>query len=90
MMGNKQKNQVSSEKSRIKEKELEKELKACMHCKFFWGNSHRCAMKKCYKDDKESKIKENESKMPDKCSDCPYGNPNGYCFPCMKDLLGSR
>ena len=25
--------------------------------------------------------------LPDKCKGCPYYRGNGYCFPCMKDLM---
>ena len=65
-------------------KQLETDLRACMKCKFFWGNANRCIHSTCVKEETKHKTKENE------CTDCPYRRSEGYCFPCMKKLLGQR
>lgn len=31
------------------EEKLERDLKDCMKCKYFWGNNHRCINNKCYR-----------------------------------------
>lgn len=69
------------------EEKLDRDLKDCMHCKFFWGNNHRCAINKCCKENQ--KIVE-KKEIPDKCVGCPYKQSNDYCFPCMKDILGRK
>ena len=38
------------------EKKLERELKNCMHCKFFWGHNNRCANGTCCKLSKKKVI----------------------------------
>ena len=43
------------------EEKLERDLKDCMKCKYFWGNNN---------------------------DGCPYNKGSGYCFPCMKKILG--
>lgn len=65
---------------------LEKDLKSCMRCKFFYGNSSQCIAKKCVKEDMEPKITMQDKGS--KCYGCPYMQPEKYCFPCMKKLLG--
>lgn len=62
---------------------MEKELRECMSCKYFWGNNHQCLLKVCYKEEKSNK----EKKIPPKCIGCAYRQSENYCFPCMKDLL---
>ncbi len=70
------------------EVKLEQELEQCMKCKFFYGNNHQCILKKCVK---ESAIKELEvSDESHICYQCPYKKSEGYCFPCMKKLLGKK
>lgn len=82
---NQKRNKVNkSDKSSNRQKKLDRELRECMRCKHFWGNNHQCMLKKCYK---ESQKPKEQKKLPKKCVGCPYGNSNGYCFPCMKDLL---
>lgn len=66
-------------------KEFDKELRQCMHCKYFWGKNHGCELKRCYKEKKKQEPKKEETVS--KCDGCNYSR-NGYCFPCMKDLLG--
>lgn len=68
------------------EAQLVKELKSCMRCKYFWGNNHRCANGACQKKSGKEIKKDN---LPDKCKGCPYYRGNGYCFPCMKDLMNN-
>lgn len=60
------------------EEKLERELKDCMHCRFFWGHNNRCANGTCCKPSKKK-----EQKLPTECVGCPYYQGNGYCFPCM-------
>lgn len=65
------------------EEKLERELKDCMHCRFFWGHNNRCANGTCCKPSKKK-----EQKFPTECVGCPYYHGNGYCFPCMRKLIG--
>ena len=44
------------------EEKLERELKDCMHCRFFWGHNNRCATGTCCK---PSKKKEQKPKWED-------------------------
>lgn len=57
-----------------------------MRCKYFWGNNNRCANGACQKKSGKEIKKDN---LPDKCKGCPYYRGNGYCFPCMKDLMNN-
>ncbi len=75
----------SANKTSSKNNDLDRELKSCMKCKFFWGNNHMCALKKCYKD-KKKPIPQNTDKKSE-CDGCTYKQSEGYCFPCMKKLL---
>lgn len=64
--------------------QLERDLRSCMNCKYFYGNDIRCIKnKKCG----AGKQKQEEYK-DSKCIGCPYGKNSRYCFPCMKDILG--
>ena len=38
------------------EDKLERDLKDCMHCKFFWGHNNRCANGICVKPTKKKEI----------------------------------
>ena len=49
------------------EEKLERELKDCMHCRFFWGHNNRCANGTCCKSSKKK-----EQKLPTECVGCPY------------------
>ena len=49
------------------EEKLERELKDCMHCRFFWGHNNRCANGTCCKPSKKK-----EQKLPAECVGCPY------------------
>ena len=66
------------------EEQFDKDLKDCMKCKYFWGNDNRCFQKKCYKEEKKPVVEKEASE----CDGCPYNNGNGYCFPCLKKILG--
>lgn len=47
------------------EEKLERELKDCMHCRFFWGHNNRCANGTCCKPSKKK-----EQKLPTECVGC--------------------
>ncbi|MDE7248343.1 MAG: hypothetical protein K2N82_00340 [Lachnospiraceae bacterium] len=64
---------------------LEKDLKSCMNCRFFYGSSRQCIANKCVKDQVEMK-QEPDRNSP--CYACPYKQADRFCFPCMKKLLG--
>ena len=49
------------------EDKLERDLKDCMHCKFFWGHNNRCANGICVKPTKRKEIS-----IPDECVGCAY------------------
>lgn len=66
------------------DKKLEKDLRDCMHCKFFYGNSIQCAKSQCVKEELKTKPVKTE------CTDCPYSKGHELCFPCMKKLLDKR
>lgn len=68
------------------EAKLERDLRSCMRCRFFYGNNRQCIAKKCVKEDAQPKAVEQEKE--DKCIGCPYRQSERYCFPCMKKLLG--
>lgn len=70
-----------------KQRQFDRELKDCMHCKFFWGNNHRCATNKCCKENRKNVEKK---AIPEECVGCPYKQSNDYCFPCMKEILGMK
>ena len=55
------------------EEKLERELKDCMHCRFFWGHNNRCANGTCCKPSKKK-----EQKLPTECVGCPYYQGKSY------------
>lgn len=68
---------------------LEKDLRKCMHCKFFYGNNSGCLKNKtCSGGMSEQEKAALEEKKKSKCYGCPYGRGRDYCFPCMRELLG--
>lgn len=85
-MGTFSKKEKGKQKFRKIDKE-ERELRECMHCRYFWGNSSGCIKKKCCK---EETNKGNEEKIPEKCRGCPYNQGTGFCFPCMQNILESQ
>ena len=54
------------------EEKLERELKDCMYCRFFWGHSNRCANGTCCKPSKKK-----EQQFPTECVGCPYYQGKG-------------
>lgn len=65
--------------------QLGMDLRDCMHCKFFYGNSRQCIAKKCTREEK----KRSEPDRNSKCFGCLYRQSESYCFLCMKELLGT-
>lgn len=65
---------------------LEKDLKSCMQCKFFYGNDSQCIAKRCIKESKQ--LIQPMTDIGHMCYECPYKQNEGYCFPCMKKILG--
>lgn len=63
----------------------EKDVKQCMQCRFFYNNSRQCIAKECVK-----KPRQKETVRNSQCTGCPYKQSEGYCFPCMKKLLGGK
>lgn len=63
---------------------LEKDLRECMRCRFFYGRNSRCAKEKCIR---QQEIKQPGPDADSICFECPYRKMEGYCFPCMKKLL---
>lgn len=70
----------------VAEAKLERDLKSCMRCRFFHGNNRQCILKKCVKEDDVPKTAGEDEQ--NKCYGCPYPHIEGYCFPCMRDILG--
>ncbi len=64
---------------------LEKDLKICMRCEFFYGNNSQCLAKKCVKEESKPEITRQDKE--DICFGCPYRQAEKYCFPCMKKIL---
>ena len=64
---------------------LEKDLKSCMNCKFFYGNNSQCLAKKCIGEESRSEIMEVDKESM--CLGCPYRQSEKYCFPCMRKIL---
>ncbi len=81
------KKNIQTKEADPKEK-LERDLKSCMRCKFFYGNSNRCINnKKCSGRITDKQKAAQEEKKNSECYGCPYGKGKDYCFPCMKKLL---
>ena len=64
---------------------LEKDLRSCMRCEFFYGNNSQCLTRKCVKEESRSEITELDKE--DMCFGCPYRQTERYCFPCMRKIL---
>lgn len=65
---------------------LERDLRRCMSCRYFYGNNSQCIKSDCVKKDSKHGIM--EQNRENKCFGCPYRQSEQYCFPCMKKLLG--
>lgn len=66
----------------IEEESFDESLRKCLRCKYFFGRDNRCIKSKCFNEKKQA-----TKEIPPKCVGCPYRKSEGYCFPCMKDLL---
>ncbi len=64
---------------------LEKDLRSCMRCRFFYGNNSLCLAKKCVKEESKPEIAEEDKESP--CLECPYRQSQKFCFPCMRKTL---
>ena len=64
---------------------LEKDLKDCMRCRFFYGNNSQCLARKCVREESRPEIMEEDKESL--CFECPYRQSESYCFPCMKKIL---
>ena len=60
------------------------ELRSCMRCQYFYGNNHQCILNNCIEEPKKEQAEATNSK---KGCPCTFKISDGYCFPCMKDLL---
>lgn len=67
------------------EVKVEKDIKQCMQCRFFYGSSRQCIAKECVK-----KLRQKETVRNSQCAGCPYRQSENYCFPCMKKILGGK
>lgn len=65
---------------------LERDLKSCIHCRFFYGSSSQCLAKQCVREKSKTEVLEPDRESV--CFDCPYRQSEKYCFPCMKKILG--
>ena len=72
------------DKATLEKRRFDRELRECMHCKYFWGNNHQCLLNKC---SKSQNVYKKEKSIPEKCKGCSYNQSDNYCFPCMKDML---
>lgn len=71
--------------------QLERDLKSCMRCKYFYGHNSGCLKnKKCAKGMSKREKELLAEKKKSKCYDCPYGKDKSYCFPCIRELLGKQ
>ncbi|MEF9998918.1 MAG: hypothetical protein RR717_07590 [Lachnospiraceae bacterium] len=70
------------------ERNIDRDIKSCMKCHYFWGNDHRCVNSKCYKE-KKIAVKP-EPQNVSECTDCPYKQSDTYCFPCMKKIMEKK
>lgn len=68
------------------DKKFDRDLKSCMRCKYFWGNSSQCLNSHCIKEKKTLAV----TAEINECTDCPYRQSRSYCFPCMKKLLEKK
>lgn len=67
------------------EVKVEKDIKQCMQCRFFYGSSRQCIAKECVK-----KLRQKETVRNSQCAGCSYRQSESYCFPCMKKILGGK
>lgn len=68
------------------QRKLDRELKSCLRCKYFYGNNSQCIKYKCFN---EKKRKPEEKPIQKSiCDDCNYRQGREVCFPCYKKILG--
>lgn len=67
---------------------LERDLKSCMRCRYFYGNNRQCIAEQCVKEEQKQVVTEQEKES--KCYGCPYRQSENYCFPCMVNILGKK
>lgn len=72
----------------IAQAKLERDLKSCMRCRFFYGSNSQCITKQCVREDRGAEVSEQDRES--ECFGCPYRQSERYCFPCMKKLLGRK
>lgn len=78
----------SKQKKADPKERLERDLRSCMRCKFFYGNNNRCIKnKKCSSRMTDKQKAALEGKRNSECYGCPYGKGKDYCFPCMRKLM---
>jgi len=63
---------------------LERELKSCMNCKYFYSNSRQCILDNCTSGEE----KQSAPYTSHPCHQCPYRIDDRYCFPCMRKIMG--
>lgn len=63
------------------------DLQECLHCKYFYGNSRQCIVQDCTKKTAGVQVQEDKDSP---CYGCPYKKQEGYCFPCMRRILGKN
>lgn len=72
----------------VEQTNIEKDLRSCMRCKFFYKGGSQCLAKKCVGEDRGTEG--NGQDREDMCFGCPYQQSEQYCFPCMRKLLGRK
>lgn len=67
------------------EEKIERDLRSCMRCRYFYGSKFQCPKQECCKEEPQAKPK---LELPSECAGCPYRKGDIVCFPCMMKLLG--
>lgn len=65
--------------------DLEKDLRNCMHCRFFY-NRRQCIANVCVTSEENQQTTKETGEI--QCLDCPYRQSERYCFPCMVKVIG--
>ena len=73
--------QETASETKIK---LTKELRDCMNCRYFHGNNSQCIRTGCIACPKEKP----EIDVTHACYQCRFSKPEGYCFPCLRKMMG--
>ena len=64
---------------------MDQNLQECLHCRYFYGNSRQCIAQHCTT---EMAGLQGQADKDSPCYGCSYKKQEGYCFPCMKRILG--